>query len=99
MQPRGLDDRKVPQVDAVGANVAQPRREGAEVGAELSRGVELKTGVRIEPAGGRALALGQRDVVDVSHKQDVAPGERRPALPRVDALELPSAEERLRNQG
>ncbi len=37
--------------------------------------------------------------MDVTHEQDVAPRERRPALPRVDAFDLPSAEGRVRQEG
>ena len=86
-----LDDGKIPVIGAVTADSRKARTQGLQIRTELGSRVALKSGVDVEPAVHRALAVGNRNVGQISCKDGVAEAQRRTALSLIDSRDLPAA--------
>ncbi len=93
---RVLDDRQVDVVVLVGPDRVEPQRERAHVRRELLSGHPVESGIHVEPLLQDLLAAREGDVVEIAGEEDVPEADREPALERVDALELPAADDRRR---
>src|SRR5215475_10310578 len=88
--------RKVPSLLVVGAQAAEPQREGANVAGQLLRRVAIEAGVNVEPAINVALISVELEVLDVAVEYHIAETDRRPRLALHDEGDLPAADERIR---
>src|SRR5499426_2567632 len=85
--------RKVPALLVVGAQAAEPQREGANVAGQLLRRVAIEAGVDVEPAINVALISVELEVLDVAGEYHIAETDRRPRLALYDEGDLPAADE------